>query len=240
MPKGIHLKELNKSRRKNYIGQKFGKLTVIEDDGMINNGHAYKCICDCGKIRRYVNGYELKRGIINSCGCDFPKGHFRPRKSDEEYFEHVKKELVSKRNIINGCWEFIGQIDRNGYGRRTFTIKGKKQKKPVHQIAYLLWKGEIPEKMFVCHTCDNRKCFNPEHLWIGTCKDNLQDMKNKGRCVNHKGENHPRAKLTEIDVLDIRSLYQEGICMADISRKYKVTSSAIDYICKRKNWKHIF
>jgi hypothetical protein len=181
MPKGSHLAELNKSRRKNYIGQKFGKLTVLEDDGMINKSYAYKCLCDCGNIRLRVNGYELKRGVINSCGCSFPSGHCRPCETQEEYFEHVKKELLSKRNIVEDCWEFTGQIDAKGYGRRTFTIDGKKSKKPVSQIAYILWKGEIPEGLFVCHKCDNRKCFNPDHLWTGTCKQNLEDMAKKGR-----------------------------------------------------------
>jgi len=239
MPKGSHLAELNKSRRKNYVGQKFGKLTVIEADGMINKGYAYKCLCDCGNIRHQVNGYELKRGRINSCGCSFPQGHFKPRKSDEEYFEHVKKELLSKRNIVKECWEWTGQIDYKGYGRRTITIDGKKQKKPVHQTAYRLWKGTISKGLCVCHTCDNRKCFNPDHLWLGTQKDNLQDMSLKGRGVDHKGENHPRAKLKEKDVLIIRKMYSEGKKVNEISKLFSHQYNTIWYIVKRKNWKHI-
>lgn len=239
MPKGSHLKELNKKRRKNYVGQKFCKLTVLEDDGMVNKGHAYKCLCECGNIRRQVNGYELKRGVINSCGCDFPAGHFRERKSDEEYFEHVKRELISKRNIVNDCWEFTGQIDRKGYGRRTFTIKGKKQKKPVHQIAYILWKGEIPKNLFVCHSCDNRKCFNPDHLWVGTQKENLQDMTSKGRGVDHKGENHPKTKFKKKDILEIRKMYSEGKKVSEISKLYNQEYNTVWCIVKHKNWKHI-
>jgi|SRR6185503_9585571 len=239
MPKGSHLAELNKSRRKNYVGQKFGKLTVLEDDGIVNKGYAYKCLCECGNIRRNVNGYELKRGVINSCGCAYPKGHKRPCKTKEEYYEHVKKELLTKRNVVGECWEFTGQIDNKGYGRRTFTIEGKKSKRPVHQIAYRLWKGDIIKDFYVCHTCDNRKCFNPDHLWVGTTKENLQDMRVKGRSNERKGENHPKAKLTKNDVLDIRKDYENGISMASMARKYSVSTVAIDYICKRKNWKHI-
>ena len=239
MPKGSHLSEFNKKRRKNYIGQKFGKLTAIEDDGMNNKSYAYKCLCECGNIRRNVNGYELKRGVINSCGCAYPRGHKRPCKTIEEYHNHVKKELLSKRNIVNECWEWLGQLDNKGYGRRTFTIDGKKRKTPVHQISYRLWKGDIEKGLFVCHTCDNRKCFNPEHLWIGTQKDNLQDMKIKGRGVDHKGEKHPQSKLKEKDVLDIRRMRLEGKKLSELADIFKVNLVTILYICNRKNWKHI-
>lgn len=239
MPMKPHLIEYHEKRKKEAIGKKYGKLTILEEDGRKNKLIAYKCLCECGNIRRNVNGYELKRGVINSCGCSYPKGHCRPCKTNEEYYDHVKKELLSKRNITGNCWEFTGQLDRNGYGRRTFTINGKKAKRPVHQTAYRLWKGEIPEKYHVCHSCDNPKCFNPDHLWIGTAKDNLQDMIKKGRASRLKGENAGRAKLKEKDVLDIRRMYIEGKRLSDMAKIYNVTSTSILYICNRKNWKHI-
>ena len=239
MPNGDHLSELNKKRRKNYVVQKFGKLTVLSDDGMNNKSHAYKCLCDCGNIRGNVNGYELKRGHINSCGCSYPKGHFKPGKTKEEYHEHVKRCLLEKRNIVGECWEWTAQLDDKGYGRRTFTIDGKKAKRPVHQTAYRLWKGEISKGLHVCHTCDNPKCFNPDHLWLGTAKDNLQDMIAKGRSTIRKGQDGGKSKLKNEDVLEIRKMYSEGVSMASMGRKYNVTTACIDSICKRKNWKHI-
>ncbi len=234
-----HLVEYYKNLRESYIDKKFGKLTIIEVDGRINNSVSCKCLCECGKFREKVNISEMKRGFINSCGCTFPKGHKRPCKSREEYHEHVKNELISRRNIVEDCWEYTGQIDHKGYGRRTFTIDRKKSKKPVSQIAYILWNGEIIDNKYVCHTCDNRKCFNPKHLWLGTAKENLEDMIKKGRGSNRKGENNPKSKLTIADVINIRNNYENGVSMSCMAREKNVTTACIDYICKRKTWKHI-
>ncbi len=74
----------------------------------------------------------------------------------------------------NGCIEWAGCTDRGGYGR-----VGKRQE-PAHRIAYKLTKGE-PGELLVCHACDNRRCVNPDHLWLGTHDDNMRDMVEKGR-----------------------------------------------------------
>lgn len=79
----------------------------------------------------------------------------------------------------NGCIEWSGCLDRSGYGR-----VGVKQI-PAHRVAYRLAKGE-PGDMLVCHSCDNPKCVNPDHLWLGTHKDNMSDMTKKGRHAKQK------------------------------------------------------
>jgi hypothetical protein len=90
-----------------------------------------------------------------------------------------------------GCWEWPGWVNRQGYSvlsYRSTNVRG-------HRLAYMLWKGPIVDGMFVCHHCDNRRCINPEHLFIGTRSDNTQDCLSKGRhsqaAKTHCKRGHP-------------------------------------------------
>lgn len=150
--------------------------------------------------------------------------------------DRLRKSL--ERNVIkksdNECWGWKIQEER-GYGQAKFMGKHISASK----ASYIVYKGEIPEGMFVCHSCDVRECINPLHLWLGTPKDNQQDMIKKGRNRNSKGSDHGQSKLTEEQVIDIRKRLLNGESGISITKLFNISSVLVSMIKKNKRWKHI-
>ncbi len=101
--------------------------------------------------------------------------------------------------------------------------------------------GPIPSDKIICHSCDNPKCVRPDHLFIGTKADNTADMmsKRRHRTVAHMGEDHPHAKLTEHDVIDIRSLNAFGATSDALADAFSVSTSAINRVISGMTWGHV-
>lgn len=168
----------------------------------------------------------------NSC-------HYRPEK--ERFWEKVSKS--------DNCWTWIGHLDATGYGR--FNAK---QSDRAHRYSYILHFGSIPHGLLVCHKCDNPSCVNPDHLFVGTDKDNRDDCIAKGRHnaptgdrnFRHRhpeslrGENAPNAKLTAHQVRQIRSLYKPHVVMRkDLALKFNISRAQIDRIIEGSAWCHL-
>ena len=132
------------------------------------------------------------------------------------------------------CWEWMGYCDSDGYGKTTVYYKPIK----APNFAYQICCGEIPPGMCVCHTCDNRKCVRPDHLWLGTQQENNADKVKKGRQL--RGESHGRAKLKTAEVIKIRELHSSGQYKASqLARLFGISDLYIYSIISRKSWKHI-
>lgn len=138
------------------------------------------------------------------------------------------------------CWEWQRCTQSNGYGRIRFGGRTWH----LHRATFTAWIGPIPKGMDVCHKCDNRKCCNPEHLFVGTRLDNMRDCKKKGR--NSCGERHskllrgelgPGAKLTWKKVRRIRELSKLGVAKSILASKYGVSVDNIRCITRNRTWK---
>ena len=172
----------------------------------------------------------------------------------EEAFRFWKK--VDKSGPINpdigtNCWEWTAGIWARGYG--AFAFRNGQIKS--HRLSYLCMVGPIPkETPFVLHKCDNRKCCNPEHLFLGTYKDNSHDMCAKGRHKTARGDDHrlrkfpeqilkgtqlPQAVLTEEAVSKIRERVRAGEKQNKIAKEFGVCTGTICQIISRKIWKHV-
>lgn len=131
------------------------------------------------------------------------------------------------------CWEWTGWLSKRGYGRFKLI-----RYYMAHRVAYELFYNKlIPEGMCVCHHCDNPKCVRVDHLFLGTYQDNMDDMVNKGRSNNISGEEHYAAKLTLVQVGEIRRLYNtENYTMRQLADKFNVSAVNIDRILQNKIW----
>ena len=142
----------------------------------------------------------------------------------------------------NGCLEWKGLLNIGGYGY--FTDYSIEKRVLSHRYSYKIYKGEISNKLHVCHKCDNRKCCEPDHLFLGTDKENMQDCKDKGRTakgdlVARRGEFNGNSKFTNEIVLDIRKMCEEGYKDRQIANKYNCSVFQVNAVRHRRTWKHI-
>ena len=139
------------------------------------------------------------------------------------------KAFWNKVRKADGCWDWMAYKNACGYG--VIGIAGKATL--AHRLSYELHRGEIPSDMCVCHSCDNPGCVNPDHLWVGSRKDNMVDMAAKGRAPGKPGEKNFNAKLCEVDVGIIRSV---GSPARKVAEFFDVSVSTIYKVRDRSLW----
>jgi hypothetical protein len=185
--------------------------------------------CECGvrtsrSVIAYDNGYydvlyKYNQGVFGVCKCG---KNLSPRKIWAKRKRQVPASVYLGSNIKvnenNGCWEWEGTVNQFGYG---IAIHNRKRY-VAHRFSWEILKGEIPDNLFVCHKCDNRKCVNTDHLFLGTQKDNLDDMVQKGRMRKF-------TLFTDEKMLEIKKSYEEQVPknISEIARIYGVSRTLV-------------
>ena len=150
--------------------------------------------------------------------------------------KELEQRFFEKVNKTADCWLWTASKNNWGYG----VIRHNQKTQKAHRISWELHNGPIQADLHVLHKCDVPACVNPDHLFLGTNNDNVQDRVNKGVENGAKGEKNCKSKLTEMDVVKIRTSYvPRKHSRAKIARDYGVCKSTIDRLLGDKTWKHI-
>ena len=143
-------------------------------------------------------------------------------------------EKVAPYKDLDSCWNWLAAVDKAGRGR--FKWGGKTSYAP--RFSWITHFGDIPEGLFVLHTCDNPSCVNPSHLFLGTLEDNNRDREAKGRGADVRGSKNPAAKITEAVAQQIVNLLNHGYSLKHI-KQLGYSWNCAQNIKYMKAWTHL-
>lgn len=196
-------------------------------------------ICpNCSKLfnrdlNKSIGDFRKRKFCSFKCATDYNSG--------ENHVRYISIKDKIEKNIVKsetGCWEWVGtkRGESAGVYYGGTSIGGKSIL--AHRASYELYVGKIPDGMLVCHKCDNPKCVNPEHLFLGTHFDNARDMSIKNRGTN--GEKSNNSKLTNTKAVEIVfAASMKNMKQKDIASVFGISEKTVNKIFNRKSWKHI-
>lgn len=145
----------------------------------------------------------------------------------------VSLEEIMSRYVVDeatGCWNYTGTP-----GAKYGVVTQFKNNEKAHRASYRLHKGEVPQGVFVCHRCDNPRCINPDHLFLGTPAENSADMAAKGRST--QGERQPLSKLNAAQVEEIRA--RVDVAGRAFAKRFGVSEATVSMVRSGKTWRHV-
>jgi len=169
-----------------------------------------------------------KENLQSICKVPFCVNPEHQLNKEDHFLSQIKK------NENTECWEWTGFL-KGGYGY----IRVNRKDFAVHRLMFERYKRPIPKNVNVCHSCDNTKCCNPEHLWLGTQQENIKDMINKKRDKKAFGTKHHRCKINEEIARQIKIKFKEGLNMREIHRTLNISYRIVQHICTGNTWRHI-
>jgi hypothetical protein len=198
--------------------------------------YQYKCKkCNIGKVKEffinnprpygYAKEYAHSVGRVKQYNCETCDS-LCYKKYAKAFCSDLCR-FISYVEIKEDCWLWFGPVNKKGYGK--FCFRGNKTDSS-HRVSYKLFNGSIESDGLVCHSCDIPACVNPDHLWIGTHKQNMLDMVVKERQYS---------KLKPTEVFKIRKLWESGYTQKKIMELFEISSSQISNIVSRRIWKSV-
>lgn len=201
------------------------------------------CECGCGQPAPIAKRTNRQWGHVKGQPVRFIVGHHNKMRQLRPLAERFW-EKVDRRDKEE-CWEWTGGTDSHGYGTLQIGTHDKPFPGKAHRISYELHYGSIPDGMLVCHKCDNPPCVNPNHLFVGSYSDNIEDCYAKNRRdapPGHGkiGEDHPSSHFSNEQVLRWREDFpKSGMTMTSFAELHGIPRNTMVSILKRQNYKHI-
>ena len=149
-----------------------------------------------------------------------------------KWVKSLEQRFLEKIEKTDNCWNWLAYLNEWGYG----VFSENRKTILAHRFSWKFYKGEIPKGLEVCDRCDNPKCVNPDHLWLGTHIENVEDTVRKGRNVSFKGEANGASKLTQKQVNEIRDMSKKYSSI-EIAKIYSITREHVWGIVKYRVWK---
>lgn len=211
-----------------FPGQRYGSVVVVALVGVSRSKkRRWMCHCDCGTEQVFLAPHLRSGRAITCTTCS-------RRRDSENKTIPIEQRFWDRVQKTDGCWHWAGFLNQDGYG----LLSRGDQKVGAHRLSWQIHNGEIPAGMNVCHRCDNPQCTRPDHLFLGTQRQNMQDCASKGRVFirEQRGAMNASARLTDENARMIRERYAAGELQRGLANEFNVSLTVISALVRGRTY----